>query len=130
MCYTLRDMDSSRARSAARSIALRGISFAVVAALAFGAGLLVAGNGSSVSSVVSQLPLIGNGLDATPDQSADLTDFWEAWNALRRQLRHHARLLDAADHSAEDIRRHPGPRGQLWRPLYGLLPADGGEGVQ
>ena len=29
------------------------------------------------------VPFMGDGLDATPDQSVDMTDFWKAWNALQ-----------------------------------------------
>ncbi len=64
-----------------RSIVMRGISFALVAAVAFGAGLSVGGTGSA-AAVASHIPLIGDGLDSTPDQSADLVSFWKAWNAL------------------------------------------------
>lgn len=64
-----------------KSIVTRGISFALVAALSFGAGVVVSGS-SSASTVVSHIPLIGDGLDATPNTSADLTPFWKAWNAL------------------------------------------------
>ena len=74
-------MELGHAQSRGRSIAARGVSFALVAALAFGAGLAVGGSGST-ASIVSNIPLIGDGLDATPDQRADLTDFWKAWNAL------------------------------------------------
>ena len=74
-------MESESTHHRKRNVVTRGISFALVAALAFGAGLIVGGGGSS-SSLVAHIPLIGNQLDATPDQSADLTDFWEAWNAL------------------------------------------------
>lgn len=64
-----------------RGVVMRGIMFAFVAAIAFGLGLFVGNSGVS-SSIVSHIPLVGDGLDATPDQSADLTDFWKAWNAL------------------------------------------------
>lgn len=60
----------------------RGIAFALVAAVSFGAGLAAGGNGSA-TAIVSHLPLIGDGLDATPDGGADFTDFWKAWNALQ-----------------------------------------------
>jgi len=69
-------------KEAGKGIIKRGITFALVAALAFGAGVSAGSNGS-VAAVVTHLPLIGDGLDATPDQSADLTAFWKAWNALR-----------------------------------------------
>jgi len=62
-------------------IVARGVSFALVAALAFSAGLFI-GNTGSAAAVVSHIPIIGDGLDATPDQSVDFTDFWKAWNAL------------------------------------------------
>ncbi|MBI4065579.1 PDZ domain-containing protein [Candidatus Kaiserbacteria bacterium] len=64
-----------------RSMVMRGVSLALVAALSFGAGLAV-GNSGQTSSIVSRIPLIGDGLDATPNQNADFTDFWKAWNAL------------------------------------------------
>ena len=64
-----------------RSVITRGVSFAVVAAIAFAIGLSF-GAGGSVAAVVTHIPLLGDGLDATPDQSVDLTDFWKAWNAL------------------------------------------------
>ncbi len=64
-----------------RSIAVRGVSFALVAVLAFGAGLFVGGI-DSASSIIARIPLIGDGLDATPNPSADFTDFWKAWNTL------------------------------------------------
>ncbi len=61
---------------------VRGISFAFVAILAFGGGIVV-GNTSSAAAVITHLPLVGDGLDATPDQSVDLVAFWKAWNALK-----------------------------------------------
>ncbi|MBT9174186.1 MAG: putative CtpA-like serine protease [Syntrophomonadaceae bacterium] len=76
-------MYSREAYKKGRDIATRGVSFALVAALAFGAGLVVGDSGST--SVVSRIPLIGDGLDATPDPRADFTDFWKAWNALEKQ---------------------------------------------
>ncbi len=60
----------------------RGVSFALVAVLAFGAGLIIGVNGSVAGEVVSHVPFLGDGLNATPDPNVDLTDFWEAWNAL------------------------------------------------
>ena len=74
-------MDSREAYGRGRTIAVRGVSFALVAALAFSAGIAVGGSESS-SSIVSRIPLIGDGLDATPNPNANFTDFWKAWNAL------------------------------------------------
>lgn len=74
-------MEFSETRSYGRSIAAQGISFALVAVLAFGAGLSLGASGSA-AAVVTHLPLLGDGLDATPNQSVDLDGFWKAWNAL------------------------------------------------
>lgn len=63
------------------SVVFRGVSFALVATIAFGAGLFI-GNTGSAAAVITHIPIIGDGLDATPDQSVDFTDFWKAWNAL------------------------------------------------
>lgn len=64
-----------------RSVVMRGISYALVATAFFGLGVSV-GIGGSTAAVVSRIPLIGDGLDSTPDQSVDLANFWKAWNAL------------------------------------------------
>lgn len=69
----LPDMDKRLTRQA--------VTLALVAVVSFGAGAFLFSNGGG-QSIVSQLPLIGNNLDATPDPSADLTPFWQAWNAL------------------------------------------------
>ncbi len=75
-------MDIQEVRGRCREVATRGIAFALVAALAFAGGLVVGGGNSSAAAVITRIPFIGDGLDATPDQSVDLTDFWKAWNAL------------------------------------------------
>lgn len=72
----------SKIRSSYRSIATRGVAFALVAAIAFSAGISVGSMGGTASSIASHIPLVGDGLDATPDQSVDMTSFWKAWNAL------------------------------------------------
>lgn len=78
---TLCGMEFEHRQYRKRSVVVYGVSFALVAVLAFGAGLFVGGN-DSTASVISRIPLVGDGLDATPDQSADLAPFWKAWNAL------------------------------------------------
>ncbi|MDP1689763.1 MAG: S41 family peptidase [bacterium] len=74
-------MDYGERYRRGRVVAMRGVSFALVAVFAFGAGLFVGGSGGT-AAVITHIPLIGDGLDATPDQGADFTDFWKAWNAL------------------------------------------------
>ncbi len=63
------------------SVAKRGISFALVAAVSFFIGLSVGANGS-VTTIATRIPFIGDKLDATPDASVDMASFWKAWNAL------------------------------------------------
>lgn len=53
--------------------------FAIVLALGFAGGLSAGAAGGT--RVFSNVSLFG-GLSATPDDSADLSDFWRAWNAL------------------------------------------------
>jgi carboxyl-terminal processing protease len=74
-------MNAREAYRRGRSVAVRGVSFALVAALAFGAGLAIGGGGFA-PAVVARIPLVGDGLDSTPNPNADFTDFWKAWNAL------------------------------------------------
>lgn len=59
----------------------RAVSYALVAVVAFGAGFALGGDGKS-SVIISRIPLLGDGLDATVDQDADFNGFWKAWNAL------------------------------------------------
>jgi carboxyl-terminal processing protease len=61
-------------------IARRVIAFILVLAIGFIGGLFVGARGGT--EALSSLPIIGSGLDPTPDHSANLTDFWEVWNAL------------------------------------------------
>lgn len=76
-------MVNEEAHSWGRTVAARGVSFFLVAVIAFSAGLLT-GNSGSAAAVISRVPLIGDGLDSTPNLNADLTDFWKAWNALEK----------------------------------------------
>jgi carboxyl-terminal processing protease len=68
-------------RAAEPGVTRRAISFAAVAVVAFLLGIAVEAKGTGT---LSNIPLIGDGLNATPDQSADLADFWKAWNALNQ----------------------------------------------
>ena len=74
-------MDSSESFQQGRAIATKGVSFALVAVIFFIFGFSV-GTSGSAATIVSRVPFIGDGLDATPDSSADLTSFWKAWNTL------------------------------------------------
>jgi carboxyl-terminal processing protease len=78
-------MQLPRFANTGKRSATHAVGYALVAALAFGAGLFLGGNGTTSAAVVSHLPFVGDNLDATPDSSVDLSDFWKAWNALNSQ---------------------------------------------
>lgn len=66
------------------SIRRVGVAFAVVLVLGFAGGLTVGAGGAS--GALKHVPFIGASLDATPDESADFTDFWKAWNILNSKF--------------------------------------------
>src|SRR4051794_16373774 len=63
-----------------KNIIKSAMAFALVAAVSFVSGVAVSGHADH--KLLSNIPLLGDGLDATPDESADFKDFWKAWNAL------------------------------------------------
>jgi carboxyl-terminal processing protease len=88
------------------------IVLAVVAVLAFGGGFVAGAHGSA--SVLANVPLLGDGLDATPDQSADMTDFWKAWNALDANF--------VVTHASTTL---PTTQEKIWSAIKGLTEAYG-----
>src|SRR3989338_3043635 len=106
------DMESKEAYRRGRTIAARGISFALVAALAFSAGLVM--GGGSTAAVIDRIPLIGDGLDATPNPSVDLTDFWKAWNALETNY--------VITHASSTL---PSPKDKIFGAVSGLASSYG-----
>lgn len=64
-----------------QTIAKRGVSTALIAAVFFLAGLSI-GSSNPGTSIATHIPFVGDGLDATPDADADLAAFWKAWNTL------------------------------------------------
>ncbi|HEY4489533.1 MAG TPA: S41 family peptidase [Candidatus Paceibacterota bacterium] len=61
-----------------------GIFFALVLSLGFAGGLSVGAAGGS--RVLSSLPLIGDGLNATPDTTLDFNEFWKVYNTLNAKF--------------------------------------------
>jgi carboxyl-terminal processing protease len=102
---------SARA-GAFKSMAKLGIAFALVLAVGFAGGMAAGAKGAS--SVFSSMPLLGDGLDATPDQSADLTDFWKAWNALNERF--------VETHATGTA---PTAKEKIWGAIQGLAAAYG-----
>jgi carboxyl-terminal processing protease len=62
-----------------------GIFTALVLALGFIGGLTVGASGNE-SKVFANVPLIGDGLDATPDPALDFNDFWKVYNVLQQRF--------------------------------------------
>ena len=83
--YTTFAMEPGDLYHRGRAVVMRGSIVALVAVLAFSAGLAV-GENDSAAAIVSRIPLIGDGLDPTPPADTDLTDFWKAWNALEKRF--------------------------------------------
>lgn len=61
-----------------------GVLFALVLSLGFAGGLTVGASGGS--RVFNNIPLIGDGLNSTPDSSVDFTDFWKVYNTLNTKF--------------------------------------------
>ncbi len=86
--------------------------FVLVAALSFAGGMTVAAKGGG--SVLSSIPLLGDGLNAAPDQSAELSSFWKAWNVLNDKfVQTHASTTN------------PGMKDKIWGAIQGLTASYG-----
>lgn len=88
------------------------MSYALVAVVFFVGGLYVGGNDHT--GILTNVPLLGDGLDATPDQTADLTDFWKAWNALDANY--------VKTHASTTI---PTSQEKIWGAIQGLTASYG-----
>ncbi|MBU1500968.1 S41 family peptidase [Patescibacteria group bacterium] len=89
-----------------------GIAFALVLAIGFAGGVSVGAAGGN--TIFSNLPLLGDGLDATPDESVNLDPFWKAWNALN------GRFVETHASSTS-----PTAKEKLWGAIQGLTASYG-----
>lgn len=85
-----------------------GVVLAIVFVLSFVGGLFV-GLRDDAHAFVNNIPLIGDGLDTTPDPTADLAAFWKAWNTLN------SRFVDTTASSTI-----PSSKERLWGAIQGL----------
>ncbi|HEX8946676.1 MAG TPA: S41 family peptidase [Candidatus Paceibacterota bacterium] len=108
--------DSTKGRGKSAVLVRRAASYALFVALGFIIGTFVTlpGNQSANSFVASHVPLIGGALDATPDQTANLKDFWEAWNTLRTRF--------VETHASSTI---PDTQKKVWGAIQGLTASYG-----
>lgn len=90
-----------------------GVTSALIVAAAFGGGYFL-GSGGSVHSVTNAVPFLGAGLNATPDESANLTNFWEAWNTLNEKF--------VQTHASSTL---PDNKKKLWGAIAGLTSSFG-----
>lgn len=92
-------------------IARLAILFALVAVLSFGGGIAVGAGGKNFTA---NIPLLSDGLNATPDQDADLTSFWKAWNTLNTRF--------VQTHSSSTM---PTNQEKVWGAIEGLTKSFG-----
>ncbi|HEV7121647.1 MAG TPA: S41 family peptidase [Candidatus Paceibacterota bacterium] len=64
--------------------ALLGIAFVLVLAAGFAGGVYV--GATTGTRVFSNVPLLGDGLNAAPDNTLDFTDFWKVYNVLNARF--------------------------------------------
>lgn len=103
--------EAPRSASFGRTVRL-GIAFAVVLAVGFALGLSV--HGTKAESILEKVPLLGDGLSATPDQSADFTNFWKVWNTLNDKF--------VETHASGTI---PETKDKMWGAIQGLTASYG-----
>ena len=91
-------------------IARLAAAFAVVLVIGFAAGVATGAGGTSRVFSTS----LFSGLSATPDESADLSDFWRAWNVLNE------RFVPTTASST-----NPTAQERIWGAIVGLTGAYG-----
>lgn len=109
-----RGSEKGEGDTTAQPLVRRAFFFAVTLGVGFLGGFMVGNGGSTTSSVTAHIPLVGDGLDATPDQTLDLSNFWKAWN-----------VLDASyviTHASSTL---PSAKDRLWGAISGLASAYG-----
>ncbi len=66
------------------SMVRTGALVVLILVIGFAGGLKVGASGTT--NLLSNVPLLGDSLDATPDTSANFTAFWKAWNVLNTRF--------------------------------------------
>lgn len=92
-------------------VARIAVFFALVAVLSFGSGVVVGADGKDL---LARTPFFSDGLDATPDTSADLGDFWKAWNTLNTRF--------VQTHGTTSP---PEPKEKIWGAIEGMTKSFG-----
>ncbi len=100
-------------RSRFGRIARVAVVLALVVVLAFGAGMVAGAQGGG-RILANSIPLISDGLDATPDSTVDLENFWKVWNTL-----------DAKFVESHATSTFPDSKEKLWGAIQGLTDSYG-----
>ncbi len=103
---------ASSSKQPFRSLAAIGVGCALMLAIGFAGGVTV--GAADAKTLLNTIPLLGDGLDATPDPEADLTDFWKAWNALEGRF--------VQTHSSSTA---PSADEKIWGAIQGLAASYG-----
>lgn len=106
-------LDQKTSRFSFGRITRAAVTLALVVVLAFGAGM-VAGAQGGTRILADTLPLLSDGLDATPDSTVDLTDFWKVWNTLDSKF--------VESHATSTL---PDSKEKLWGAIQGLTDSYG-----
>jgi carboxyl-terminal processing protease len=88
------------------------LAFIVVFALGVALGMYI--KSPFGENQISTVPLIGDGLSATPDPSANFTDFWKVWNILNSQY--------VITHASSTM---PTTQDKMWGAIEGMTAAYG-----
>jgi carboxyl-terminal processing protease len=89
-----------------------GAAFALVLVIGFVAGLYA--DSPSGANIVSNIPLLGDGLNSTPDPNLNMTDFWKVYNVLNTQY--------VITHASSTM---PTNQEKVWGAIQGLTAAYG-----
>ncbi len=110
-----KELKQTYLKQGASKIISRAVLYALIAALSFVGGVIVAQPSSgSASLAASHLPFLENTLNALPDKSANLNDFWEVWNTLQSKF--------VETHASSSI---PDTQKKLWGAIEGLTASYG-----
>ncbi len=95
-----------------------GAAFAIVLVIGFGSGYatsaFTSGNTQVLANALSNAPLLGDHLDATPSPDANFSDFWKVWNELNTRY--------VQTHASTTI---PDTKKKLWGAIQGLTASYG-----
>lgn len=85
---------------------------AILLAIGFGGGYYIGQHGAQ--HTISNLPVLGDNLNATPDPNVDMSDFWKVWNELDAQY--------VVTHASSTL---PTEQEKMWGAIQGMTSSYG-----